>query len=52
MIRRAIELYLEAVGDAVADLRYADAYGRMPEDLEGFAELRALGMQAWPQDTR
>ena len=50
LIRRAIDLYLEAVGEAVADLRYADAYRRVPEDLEEFSALRGAGLAAWPRD--
>ena len=48
LIRRAIDLYVEAVGEAVADVRYATAYERVPEDLEEFAGLRALAAAAWP----
>jgi len=50
LIRRAIDLYMEAVGEAVADLRYAAAYERIPEDLEEFAGLRALAARTWPAD--
>ncbi len=46
LIRRAIDLYVEAVGQAVADVRYARAYERTPEDLDEFAALRASA--AWP----
>lgn len=49
LIRRAIDRYLEAVGEAVADIRYAQAYERLPEDLEEFAGLRALSAEAWPE---
>lgn len=48
LIRRAIDLYLEAVGEAVADIRYAEAYARVPEDLAELEGLRALAAQAWP----
>jgi len=50
LIRRAIDLYVEAVGEAAADLRYAAAYERVPEDLEELAGLRTLGVRAWPKD--
>jgi predicted DNA-binding protein len=50
LIRRAIDLYVEAVGEAVADLRYAAAYERIPEDLEEFSGLRALAVRAWPPE--
>jgi metal-responsive CopG/Arc/MetJ family transcriptional regulator len=49
LIRRAIDLYVEAVGEAVANVRYAQAYTRTPEDLEEFAGVRALGSSAWPE---
>lgn len=49
LVRRAIDLYVEAVGEAVADIRYAEAYERVPEDLEEFAGLRALAAEAWPE---
>jgi hypothetical protein len=50
LIRRAIDLYMEAVGEAVADLHYTAAYERIPEDLEEFAGLRALAARTWPAD--
>ena len=49
LIRRAIDRYLEAVGEAIADIRYAEAYERVPEDLEEFAGLRTLAAEAWPE---
>ena len=49
LIRRAIDLYVEAVGEAVAVLRYAAAYGLVPEDPEEFAWLRALASGSWPE---
>ena len=48
LIRRAIDRYVEAVREAVADIRYAEAYERVPEDLEEFASLRAISAEAWP----
>ncbi len=48
LIRRAIDRYVEAVGEAVADIRYAEAYERVPEDLEEFAGLRTVSAEAWP----
>jgi predicted transcriptional regulator len=48
LIRRAIDLYVEAVAEAVADLRYAEAYRRVPEDLGEFSALR--GVATWPRD--
>jgi metal-responsive CopG/Arc/MetJ family transcriptional regulator len=49
LIRRAIELYIEATNDHTADLRYAAAYERLPEDPDELADLRTLAFQAWPQ---
>ena len=49
-IRRAIDLYVEAVGDALEDLRYAEAYRRSPEDLQESAALRALALETWPRE--
>jgi hypothetical protein len=49
LIRQAIGLYLEAVDEGVADVRYADAYARVPEDLAEHEGLRALGLGAWPE---
>jgi predicted transcriptional regulator len=49
LIRRAIQLYLDAVVDGLADLRYAEAYGRVPEDLTEHAGLRHLSLDAWPE---
>jgi hypothetical protein len=49
LIRRAIDLYVEAVGDAIEDLRYAEAYRRLPDDAEESAALRALALEAWPK---
>ena len=49
LIRRAIDRYLEAIAEAVADIRYAEAYQRLPEDLEEFAGLRTLSVEAWPE---
>jgi len=48
LIRRALDLYLDAVDEGVADLRYAQAYQRIPEDLDDLAGLRSLGLGAWP----
>ena len=49
LIRRAIDLYLAAVDDAVADIRYAAAYQRAPEELEELEGVRALSLHAWPE---
>jgi metal-responsive CopG/Arc/MetJ family transcriptional regulator len=47
LIRRAIDLYLEAARERVEDLRYAEAYERTPEDLEELAAFRSIA--AWPE---
>jgi predicted transcriptional regulator len=49
LIRRAIDRYVEAVAEAVADIRYAEAYERVPEDLEESAGLRAIAAEVWPE---
>jgi predicted transcriptional regulator len=49
LIRRAVDLYVEAIAESLADVRYAQAYTRVPEELEEFAALRALGAAAWPE---
>jgi metal-responsive CopG/Arc/MetJ family transcriptional regulator len=49
LIRRAVDLYLDAVSEGVADLRYAEAYRRVPEDLQELAGFRELSLQAWPE---
>ena len=50
LIRRAIDLYIEAMNERVADVRYADAYERLPEDPDELADLRTLALQAWPEE--
>jgi metal-responsive CopG/Arc/MetJ family transcriptional regulator len=49
LIRRAVDLYVQALDEAAADVRYAEAYRSLPEDLERDAALRALALHAWPQ---
>jgi predicted transcriptional regulator len=49
LIRDAIGLYLDAVAEGVADVRYAEAYARLPEDLTEHEGLRSLGLTAWPE---
>jgi hypothetical protein len=48
VIRRALDLYLGAVAEGVADLRYAQAYQRIPEDLDDLAGFRSIGLGVWP----
>jgi metal-responsive CopG/Arc/MetJ family transcriptional regulator len=47
LIREAIDLYLRAVAERLEDLRYAEAYRLVPENLDDDAALRAL--QVWPE---
>ena len=49
LIRRAIERYLEAVDEAIDDLRYAEAYRRLPEELDEDEGLRRLARSVWPE---
>jgi predicted transcriptional regulator len=48
LIRQAVDLYVRAVDEGLADVAYAQAYERQPEDLEEFAGLRSAGLHAWP----
>jgi predicted transcriptional regulator len=48
LIRRAVDLYVHAVDEGLADAGYAEAYRLKPEDLEEFAALRSAGLLAWP----
>jgi metal-responsive CopG/Arc/MetJ family transcriptional regulator len=48
LIRRAIDLYLDALDEHVADVRYADAYRAVPEDPDELELLRNVATTAWP----
>jgi predicted transcriptional regulator len=48
LIRRAVNLWLDALDEAEADVRYAEAYRRIPEDLEDEAAWEALQLETWP----
>lgn len=48
LIRRAIDLYLGAVDERIADLRYAEAYERIPEDPAESEAFRTLAATTWP----
>jgi len=50
LIRRALHAYTEACEEAGADARYVEAYLRIPEDLSEHEGLRALSLQAWPEN--
>jgi predicted transcriptional regulator len=47
LIRRAIDLYLQAVDEGLADVRYADAYRGVPEQLDESGGLRSIA--EWPE---
>lgn len=49
MICDAIDLCLGALEEAIDDVRCAEAYRRLPEDLEADADLRTLALRAWPE---
>jgi len=48
LIRRAVDLYVQAVDEGIADVAYAEAYRLDPEDLEEFEAMRSAGLPAWP----
>jgi predicted transcriptional regulator len=48
LIRRAVDLYVLAVDEGIADAAYAEAYRLQPEDVEEFAGLRSAGLLTWP----
>ena len=47
LIRRAIDLYLQAVDEGLAEVHYAEAYRRIPEQLDEFTVLRSIAV--WPE---
>jgi len=49
LIRRAVNLWLDALDEAEADIRYAEAYKRIPDDLEELAAWDALQLETWPE---
>jgi predicted transcriptional regulator len=49
LIRRAVNLWLDALDEAEADIRYAEAYKRIPEDMEEHADWEALQLETWPE---
>jgi predicted transcriptional regulator len=49
VIRAAVALYLDAIAEGLEDLRYAEAYRLVPEDLAELEGLRSLGLTAWPR---
>ena len=49
LIRRAVNLWLEAVDGAAADVRYAEAYRRIPDDLRENEAWEAAQLETWPE---
>ena len=49
LIRRAVNLWLDALDEAEADVRYAEAYKRIPDDLDELAAWEAAGLETWPE---
>jgi Arc/MetJ-type ribon-helix-helix transcriptional regulator len=49
LIRRAVNLWLDALDEAEADVRYADAYQRIPDDLQEHEAWEALQLETWPE---
>ena len=48
LIRRAVDAYLDALDEAVADVRYAQAYERIPDDIRELKAWEALQLETWP----
>jgi hypothetical protein len=49
LIRRAVNLWLDALAEAEADVRYADAYRRIPDDVKEHEAWEALQLETWPE---
>jgi hypothetical protein len=49
LIRRAVNLWLDAVDEAAADIRYAEAYRRIPDDLRENEPWEAAQLETWPE---
>ena len=49
LIRRAVNLWLDALDEAEADVRYADAYRRIPDDMQEHEAWEALQLETWPE---
>ena len=48
LIRRAVDVYLDACEEAGEDARAITAYLRVPEDPAELASFETLALQAWP----
>jgi Arc/MetJ-type ribon-helix-helix transcriptional regulator len=49
LIRRAVNLWLDALDEAEADVRYAEAYRRIPDDLAEQEAWLPLQLETWPE---
>jgi Arc/MetJ-type ribon-helix-helix transcriptional regulator len=49
LIRRAVNLWLDALKEAEADVRYAESYRRIPDDPDEVAAWDALALETWPE---
>jgi metal-responsive CopG/Arc/MetJ family transcriptional regulator len=49
LIRRAVNLWLDALDEAEADVRYAEAYKRIPDDLEEHEAWLPAQLEVWPE---
>ena len=49
LIRRAVNIWLDAVDEAGADVRYAEAYRRIPDDLRENEAWEAAQLETWPE---
>ena len=49
LIRRAVNLWLDALAEAEADVRYAEAYRRIPDDLAEHEAWLPLQLKTWPE---
>jgi metal-responsive CopG/Arc/MetJ family transcriptional regulator len=49
LIRRAVNLWFDALDEAEADVRYAEAYRRIPDDLAEHEAWLPLQLETWPE---
>ena len=49
LIRRAVNLWLDALDEAEADVRYAEAYKRIPDELEEHEAWLPAQLEVWPE---
>jgi metal-responsive CopG/Arc/MetJ family transcriptional regulator len=48
LIRRAVNLWFDALDEAEADVRYTEAYRRIPDDLAEHEAWLPLQLETWP----